>query len=180
MKSEQLMTLALRVVAVIIAAYACVDLTNVAGFLLMELHVIQQNITTSATFDLKSLGWDAVIMWAIPVITAVSLWWLAPRLAKLACRESDQVVNFSGFDMQRLAIAAFVLVGFWIAVFGLIGLVGIGVNELQMATNSQLAGGPFDWGDFATYLLRCLFGLAVAAGGHNLSRLLLRLRTAGT
>ena len=173
MKSEQLMALALRIVAVIIAAYAFVDLTNMAGFLLLGIHAIQLNITTSTPFELKTLGWDALVLWAIPMITAVMLWWLAPRLAKLACRKSDQAFNFAGLETERLTHAAFVLVGFWIAVSGLIGLAEIGVSELQ------LAGGTFAWGSFTTYGLRCVFGLAIVAGGRNLSRFLLHLRTAG-
>ena len=76
--------------------------------------------------------------------------------------------------------AAFVAAGFWIAVFGVIGLADTGIIDLQTAAEPQLAGTPLSRGEFATCLLRCLFGLAVVAGGRNRSRVLLHLRTAGT
>lgn len=169
MKSEQLMTLALRVVAVIIAAYACVDLSNIVGFLL-----IGHNWQSSQAVDLSVLGRDAAMIWSIPIIVVVLLWWLAPRLARLACLGTDRERDLPRLDIERLAHAAFVVVGFWVVVFGLIGLAGIVVGKLQFS------GGPFGWDSFMTYALRCVFGLAVIAGGRNLSRFLLRLRTVGT
>jgi len=168
MKSEQLMTLALQVVAIIIAAYACVDISNVVGFLL-----VGHQWMSSRAVEVSVLGRQAAMLWSIPIIVAVLLWWLAPRLARLACRRTERVLDFPELDIERLTHAAFVVVGFWVAVFGLIGLVRIGVNQLQWA------GGPFSWSEFAAYMLRCVFGLAVVTGGRNLSRFLLRLRTAG-
>ena len=181
MKTHELMTLALRVVAVIIGAYACVDLSNIVTFLI-DLHVYPKVIPIDSV--LTSLGGYAVILWSIPMIVALLLWWLAPRLARLASRGADQGadqnVELSGVDVEWLTHGAFVVVGVWILIFGAIGLLRIGVDAWSVAANSKWGGAPFPWDYFAAYVLRCLFGLVLIIGGRELSRMLLRLRTAGT
>ncbi|MGH8428403.1 MAG: hypothetical protein ACRES7_10560 [Gammaproteobacteria bacterium] len=175
MKAEQLTTLALRVAAVIIAAYACVDLTNVVYFLIAGLHNMDSNYALPIV-----VGGYAVLLWSIPIITALLLWWLAPRLARLASRGTSPSVDLSSMDIERLTHGAFVVVGVWILIFGVIDLVSTGAFALMTAANPKWAGEPFAWNSFATYVLRCLFGTALILGGRNLSRLLLHLRTAGT
>lgn len=175
MKSNYLITLALRVVAVIIGAYACADLVNVVSFLILGFHWMK-----STNSGLASIGGYAVILWSIPMIVALLLWWLAPRLARLASRGADSSVDLSGMDVERLTHGAFVVVGVWILVFGVINLAGIGVNELSIATNAKWGGAPFPWGNFAAYVLRCLIGAVLILGGRSLSRFFLHLRTVGT
>lgn len=175
MKTEQLTTLALRVVAIIIMAYAFMDLTNIVAFLLLGLHWMR-----SRDAALAAVGEYAVILWSIPIVMALLLWWLAPSLARLACGGTGSEVNALGADIERLTHGAFIVVGVWILVFGFINLVRIGVNELQITSNPKMWGNLFPWGQFAAYVLRCLFGLVLILGGRNLSRFLLHLRTVGT
>lgn len=112
------MTLALRVVAVIIAAYACADLSYVPAFVLH----LPTTTTADAANAISIFGKYAVVLWSIPMIVALLLWWLAPRLARLALRGADPSVDLSGVGIERLTHAAFVIVGVWILVFDIIGL----------------------------------------------------------
>ena len=176
MKSEQLMTLALRVVAVVIAAYACADLANIVAFLLPMFHWMKPG-----DMELAFLGENAVVLWSIPIIVAVLLWWSAPMLARLACGRSGPEMNLSGLNVEGLTHGAFIVVGVWVLIFGVIDLARIGVNELQaVAEPKTWVGHFFPWGYFTEYVLRCLIGLGLIVGGRRLSRMLLHLRTAGT
>lgn len=170
--AEQLMTLALRVVAVIIGVYACVDLSQMVFFVtgyLTGMHISASD--TSGT---------VVALWSVPMIVALLLWWMAPRLAHLACGRRDPKVDMSGLDVGRLTHGAFVVVGVWILVFGVIDLASMGFNALWVATEPKVTSGPFQWPYFAANVLRCLFGAGLIVGARNLSTFLLRLRTAGT
>ena len=171
MKSEQLMMLALRVVAVIIAAYAFADVTNIVGLLL-----VGHNWISSRAIMMASLGKATAVLWSIPMIVALLLWWLAPRLSRLACHGTDRDLNLPGLDIERLTHAAFVVVGVWVLLFGVADLGRIVIAMLHAQLSTRL----LPWGSFAEYSLRCLFGLVLIVGGRNLSRFLLHLRMAGT
>lgn len=171
MKSENLMTLALRVVAVIIAAYACADISNIAAFLL-----VGQKWMSAQPTALSVLGRDAAFIWSIPVIVAVLLWYLAPRIARFACRGMSRDVGFQGLDINQLTHAAFVVMGLGIFLSGFWNLIRLCIDVLPLGAS----GVEFPWNYGIEYVLRSLFGFVLIVGGRGLSRMLLRLRTAGT
>ena len=67
MQAEQLTTLALRVVAVIIGAYACADAAYVATYA-MGLFLGGQAAT-----ELRFVGKSVTILWSVPIIVAIGL-----------------------------------------------------------------------------------------------------------
>ncbi|MGH8224908.1 MAG: hypothetical protein ACRER1_01970 [Gammaproteobacteria bacterium] len=163
MKAEDLTMLALRVVAVIIGAYACVDLSQIA-FLVAGMHV--STVKVSGIFA----AW-----WSVPMIVALLLWWLAPRLARLACRGKISGTDFSSLNIERLTHGAFVVVGVCVFLYGLADLARLGFGMLTAKLSISL----FPWNYFTEYALRCIFGIVLILGGRGLSRVLLHLRTAG-
>ncbi len=164
--TNDLMTLALRVVAVVIGAYAFVALANLANFLLFS----QWSVTVLWAF--------VATMWSTPLIVALALWWLSPVLARLATRGLIAEIDCSGLSIGKLMHAAFIVMGVWIFLFSIAALVKYG---LQISWHGNRAYIPSTaWAYLVAYGVRCVFGVGLVIGGGNLARFLLYLRTAGS
>ncbi len=162
MKPQELMTLALRIVAVFIASRAIIYAADAAFFF----------VAPSQSFSGLPLTVLVLLALVGPAIAAILVWWCAPFLARLAARGiTDAPVT--KLNAQALVGATFVAVGTLIFILALPGLVGNvirsfgppGVHVLPMLAGS---------------ILQCVLGAVLALGAGVMSRLLLRLRYAGT
>lgn len=149
-----------------LGAYAFADLTQLANFLLFP------NLRATVLW-----GFIA-IMWYVPLIVAVVLWWLSPVLARLACRGMSKDAGFPGLGIEKLTHAAFVVAGVWIVVFSIVALIQYGLQTLMHGDKDYVD--PTMWTYLVAYGVRCLFGVVLVIGARRLARFLLYLRTAGT
>lgn len=162
MKPQVLTMLALRVVAVFIAAKSFVFLAQSAVFLAFP----------PANAPHLPVSFLAVLWLVGPFFVAIILWWLAPHLARLAARGvADEPVT--RISVEALVGATFVAAGTLVFVTALPGLIG---NAMR------LSGPP---GQFVLPMLigsivQCSLGVVLVVGSRGLSRLLFRLRYAGT
>lgn len=161
MKSQDLMTLALRMLAVFTASHALVYLADAAVFVVMPTPN-EFGIPFSVLAVMSLLG---------PAFAAIVIWWGAPRLARLAARGiSDVPVQLNA---QSIVNATFVAAGTLIFVFALPALV---------ATAIRVFGTPslFIVASLVSSVLQCVFGVVLIFGSRVTSQLLLRLRYVGT
>jgi hypothetical protein len=163
MKPQELMTLALRVLAVFIASRALVYLADAAVFVVAP---------TQNQFGL-SFPVLALISLLGPAIAAIIVWLCAPYLARLAARGIADVPAAAALDQQSIVGAVFVAAGALIFILALPGLVG----------NVVRAFGPpglFVLPSIVASAVQCILGAVLVLGARVTSRLLLRLRYAGT
>ncbi|MGH8146840.1 MAG: hypothetical protein ACREPY_10945 [Rhodanobacteraceae bacterium] len=162
MKPQELMTLALRVLAVFIGSQAFIYAADAAFFF----------VAPSQSFSGLPLSTLVVVGLVGPAVVAVALWWCAPSLAHLAARGiTDAPVT--KLNVRAVVGATFVAVGTLIFILALPGLVSNiirsfgppGVHMLPMLVGS---------------ILQCVLGVVLVLGSGVISRLLLRLRYAGT
>ena len=162
MKPQELMTLALRVLAVFIASRALVYLADAAVFVIAP---------TQNQFDLP-FSVLALISLLGPSIAALVVWWCAPYLARLAARGITDV-PVAALDPQSIVGAVFVAAGTLIFILALPGLVGNAIRVFD-------APGLFVLPSLVTSVVQCILGAVLVMGARVTSRLLLRLRYAGT
>jgi hypothetical protein len=162
MKPQELMTLALRVLAVFIASRALVYLAEAVVFVVVP----NQN-----QFGL-SLPVIALISLLGPAIAAIVVWWCAPYLARLAARGITDL-PVATLDQQSIVGAVFVAAGTLIFTLALPDLAGSVIRAF---------GGPglFVLPSLVASIVQCILGTALVLGARATSRLLLRLRYAGT
>ncbi|WP_297918381.1 hypothetical protein [Metallibacterium sp.] len=163
MKPQALMTLALRVLAVFIASRGLVYLADATVYAV---------VPTQNQFGLPFLV-NALISLLGPAIAAIVVWWCAPYLARLAARGITDV-PVAALDQQSIVGAMFVAAGTLIFILALPGLVG----------NVILGFGAPGWLFALPWLIasvvQCILGAVLVVGARVTSRLLLRLRYAGT
>jgi Tfp pilus assembly protein PilZ len=162
MKPQELMTLALRVLAVFIASRGLVYLADAAVFVV---------VPTQNQFGL-SFPVLALISLLGPAIAAIVVWWCAPYLARLAARGITDV-PVAALDQQSIVGAVFVAAGVLIFILALPGLVGNVVRAFG-------APGLFVLPSLVASVVQCILGAVLVVGARVTSRLLLRLRYAGT
>jgi len=162
MKPQELMTLALRVLAVFIASRALIYLADAAVFVVMP----NQN-----QFGL-SFPVLALVSLPGPAIAAIAVWWCAPHLARLATRGITDVPVVA-LDQQSTVGTVFVAAGALIFTLALPGLVGSIVRAFG-------APGLFALPSIVASAIQCILGAFLVIGAHATSRFLLRLRYAGT
>jgi hypothetical protein len=162
MKPQELMTLALRVLAVFIASRALIYLADAVVFY----------VAPSQSFTGLPLSVLAVVALLGPAVAAIVVWWCAPYLARLAARgvTDAPITKLNG---NVIVGATFVAVGMLIFILALPGLVSSAIRSFGppgLQVLPMLVGG----------VLQCLLGIALVLGSRVMSRLLLRLRYAGT
>jgi len=162
MKPQELMTLALRVLAVFIASRALVYLADAAVFVV---------VPTQDQFGL-SFPVLALISLLGPAIGAVVVWWCAPHLARLAAHGIADV-PVAALDQQSIVGAVFVAAGTLIFILAVPGLVGSAIRAFG-------APGLFVLPSLVASVVQCILGAVLVVGARVSSRLLLRLRYAGT
>lgn len=163
MKSQDLMTLALRVLAVFLASQALVYLADAAVFVVMP---------TPNEFGIP-FPVLAVIALLGPAFAAMVIWWCAPHLAGLATRGIGDTPVVTELNAQSLVNATFVTAGTLIVVFALPAVIATAVRAFGTPSLAIIAS-------LVSGLLQCLFGVVLVFGSRVTSRLLLRLRYAGT
>ncbi|MBQ4854199.1 hypothetical protein IMW82_05880 [Rhodanobacter sp. B2A1Ga4] len=162
MKPQELMTLALRVLAVFVASQAFEYLADAAAFVVMPM----QN-EVGMPFSII-----AIISLFGPAFAAIVIWWCAPHLARLAARGiSDEPV--AHVNVQSVVNATFVAAGTLIFVFAFPALVATAIRAFGTPSLSIVAS-------LVSSVLRCLLGVVLVFGSRATSKLLLRLRYAGT
>ena len=161
MKPQELMTLALRVLAVFVASRALVYLADVAVFLTMPIQN-EFGIPYSILIVISLLG---------PAFAAIIIWWFAPHLARLAARGIGDVPV--QVDAQSVVNATFVAAGTLIFVFALPAFVATAIRAFGTPSLSMFAS-------LVSSLLQCLLGVVLVFGSRLTWQLLLRLRYAGT
>ena len=162
MKPQELMTLALRILAVFIASQGLVYLADAAVFAV---------VPTQNQFGLPFLV-NVLISLLGPAIAAIVVWWCAPYLARLAARGVTDV-PVAALDQQSIVGAMFVAAGtlmFILALPGLVGTVILGFGAPGVFVLPQLIAG----------VVQCILGAVLVVGARVTSRLLLRLRYVGT
>lgn len=162
MKPQDLMTLALRVLAVFIASQALVSLADAAVF---------------AAVNPPSQDWIpfsilAVIILLGPAIAALAIWWFAPHLARWAARGIGDVPVVMP-NVQSVVGATFVVAGTLIFVLALPVLI---VNTIRAFEQP----GMFVLSSLVASVVRCLLGVFLVFGSRATSRFLLWLRYAGS
>ncbi|TAL74804.1 MAG: hypothetical protein EPN56_09900 [Rhodanobacter sp.] len=162
MKPQELMTLALRVLAVFIASRAIVYLADAAVFAVAP----DQN-KVGLSFPVLAL-----ISLVGPAIAAIVVWWCAPYLARLAARGITDV-PVAALDQQSIVGAVFVAAGTLIFILALPGLVGSVIRAFGPP-------GSFALPSLVASVVQCILGVVLVVGARVTSRLLLRLRYAGT
>lgn len=162
MKSQELMTLALRVLAVFIASQALVHLAEAAVFVIVP-NQNQFGLSLPALALVSLLG---------PAIAAIIVWWCAPYLARLAARGiTDLPVDT--LDQQSIVGAVFVAAGTLIFTLALPGLVSSVIRAFGPP-------GLFVLPALVASAVQCILGAFLVVGAGTTSRLLLRLRYTGT
>jgi hypothetical protein len=161
MRSQDLMTLALRVLAVFMASHALTYLADAAVLAVMPTPN-EVGIPFSVLAVMSLLG---------PALAAIVIWLCAPRLARLAARGiSDAHIQI---DAQSIVNATFVAAGTLIFVFAVPVLVATAVRMFGTPTLSIVAS-------LVSSALQCLLGVVLVFGSRLTSQLVLRLRYAGT
>lgn len=162
MRANELTTLALRVVAVFVAAQAFAHLADA---------VLLWNMPVDSRPGPESIVLFLMLELA-PCVAAVVIWALAPALGRLA-DGANSANELKLTDANTLVTAAFVVAGTVLFVVSLPGLISNLVNVLRPGgalAISALVGGA----------LRCLLGVGLALGARRLGSWLLQLRYAGT
>lgn len=162
MKPQVLAMLGLRVVAVFLAAESFVYLAQAAIYYLFR--PIGMPNPPPSFF---------VVFWLLgPVVAALVLWWCAPHLARLAAHGvvADPVAQVG---TQALVSATFVAAG---TIIFVTALPSLATNVLQAYVPPHAFLLPVLVGN----ILQCLLGIGLVVGSGTASRLLLRLRYAGT
>lgn len=153
---------ALRVLAVFIAAWGVAHLATLASWI----------INPSALdkgFPLMTLA----ACWLVgPAVVAVVLWLIAPWLARQILRDIETKPSPS-LDIEPMVSAAFVVAGVFIFVTALPAFTGYLLSVLE--SPDQVA---MKW--LAVDGLRCLLGIALVVGARSTARFCLWLRSAGT
>lgn len=162
MKPEELMILALRVLAVFIASQAIFYLTQGAIFWVSY----PENTSDISLTALTSLWMLA------PSIAAIIVWCCAPYIARLAVRGITNEAIIS-LNSQTMVSSALVTAGAIIFVDALPSVVN---NAISIFTAPQLLVLP----PLVSSILRCLLGAGLVIGARGISQLLLRLRQVGT
>ena len=162
MKPQELMTLALRVLAVFIASRGLIYLADAAVYV-----VVPTQNQSSLPFPVLAL-----ISLLGPAIAAIIVWWCAPYLARLAARGITDV-PVTALDRQSIVGAMFVAAGTLIFILALPGLVGNVILGFG-------APGVFMLPSLIASVVQCILGAVLVVGARVTSRLLLRLRYAGT
>jgi hypothetical protein len=162
MKPQELMTLALRVLAVFIASQALIFAADAAFFF----------VAPSQSFSGLPLTALVVVALVGPAIAAIVVWFCAPYLACLAARGITDA-PIAKLNVQVVVGSTFVAVGTLIVIFALPNLVS---NVMRSFGPPRVHVLPMLVGN----ILQCLLGIALVLGSRVTSRLLLRLRYAGT
>lgn len=162
MKPQELVILALRVLAVFVASRALVYLADAVAFLVMPTQN-EVGIPLSTFAVISLLG---------PAFAAIVIWWCAPFLAKLAARGMNDV-SIAPLNAQSAVNTAFVVAGTLIFVFAVPALVATAIRAL---------GAPslFLVTSLISSTLQCVLGAVLVFGSRVTSQLLLRLRYAGS
>lgn len=162
MKPQALMMLVLRVVAVFLAAQSFMYLAQFAVYYLFR--PVSMPSPPPSFF---------VAFWLLgPLVAALVLWWCAPYLARVAAGgvAPEPVAYVSA---HALVGATFVAAGALIFVTALPSLATT-LLRAYMPPHGFLV--PVLVGD----ILQCLLGIGLVVGAGTASKLLLRLRYAGT
>lgn len=162
MKPQVLTMLALRVVAIYAASQAFTYLAQAAMFLAFP----------PANWPTVPVTFLAAVWLLSPLFVAAIIWWCAPYIACLAARG---VVDDPAATVNTRALvgATFVAAGALIFITALPGLVG---NTMRAFEPPQRFVLPM----LVASILRCVLGIALVIGSGTASKLLLRLRYAGT
>lgn len=157
---QVLATLGLRVVAVFLAAQSFVFLAQAAIYF-----VFRPGGSPAPAFF--------VAFWLLgPFIAALLIWWGAPYLARLAAR-GISATNVTQVSSHALVGATLVAAGTLIFVTALPGLT---TDVLRFYVPPQQLLLP----EIIGKALQCLLGIGLVVGSGTASKLLLRLRYAGT
>ena len=162
MKPQELMTLALRVLAVFIASRGLVYLADATVYAVVP------------TQNQSGLPFPVLILISLlgPAITAIVVWWCAPYLARLAARGMTDV-PVAALDQQSIVGAMLVAAGalmFILALPALVANVIVGFGE----------PGVFVLPSLIASVVQSVIGAVLVVGARGTSRLLLRLRYVGT
>lgn len=161
MKPQELMMLALRVLAVFIASQAFIYLAEAATFWAMP----PDNRSGMPLTALSSV-------WLFgPFITSILVWWCAPVLSRLATgRIAD--VSIASVSTDAVVGSTFVAAGALIFIIALPGLIS---NSIRMFGDPGL----FIYSSLAASISKCILGAALIGGSQAIPRFLFWLRYAG-
>lgn len=161
MKPQELMMLALRVLAVFIASQAFIYLAQ--GATLLVLPTVDGG---NVKITMLSLAWLLG-----PSIAAIAVWCCAPYLARLATRGFNNE-PISSLNSHTVISTTFVAAGTYIFITALPWL----VSNLILAFNPET---KLNLSVLVANILKCLLGIFLVIGSRATSRFLLRLRYAG-
>ncbi|HET8554750.1 MAG TPA: hypothetical protein VFL78_07995 [Rhodanobacteraceae bacterium] len=163
MQTRSLSIVLLRVVAVLVVAQGMEGVAQLGVFVLRDTHA---PLPDFSFWLLLALLW--------PLAVGIVLWLIAPGLSIMAIKRLPPSLDTERTTAQGLAHVAFVVVGTWLLVNAIPGLV---MACVQMSA-------PFPRPDGYSLVielaLRCIFGLGLIVGSRWMADVLLRLRYMGT
>ena len=161
MKPQELMTLALRVLAIFIASQAFIYLAEAATFWATPPDS-RSGMPLTALSSVWLFG---------PLIAAVLVWWCAPLLSRLGTGQMIDV-PIGAISTEAIAGATFVVAG------ALIFIIAV-PNFISNSIRAFSDPGLFVYSSLAASILKSILGVALVVGSRAIPRFLFWLRYAG-
>lgn len=156
MKASDLAQLAVRIVAVFVV---------MQGLLVVAAVV-------PAIPDVEIVTTIALVGLALPMVAGVILWFVAPRVGRLAVSEPESVVEISGISLYSLTASAFVVVGVILFVTSVPVLL---TSIIKAFINPELFSASWAVGS----LIKVIFSIGLLLRSDFLAILLLKIKMAG-
>ena len=143
------------------------------------------SLLSSPATDSWQASFTSIMAVVFPVVAAVVVWRLAPKISALEDKNSEPTPGNAVGEKELIAIGTF-LVGLYAFLFGLVSAVSVEVGlwaQEVLNRSSQFPAEP-DWiqslQSRAPYVLQILLGIGLMLGRRGIATVFSRVRYAGT
>lgn len=120
-------------------------------------------------YEYQGMAFPQVLPWLLYSFLGVAVWWLAPKLAKLAAHRNDGDFTLEGVTLEQLYATALMALGAYVALTNLpSALIGL---KFYAGTRSDVLGtGPnANYYEFLRPLASAVLGIALVAAARKLA-----------